>query len=222
MRTTTAYERLRIRRPLLLAVVAMAALGLVFEAGAMAIQLSYESSDPELAAADLAATLDFEVVGSTLTLNVSNDSTDFDLAGIYFNITASDATLALRSGPKDWILEAPSDKNPTDIGAFGVFDSIVWVKGRKADNAKLSPGDVASFTFSIDSAGPLTAEDFTAELSMIGEGEIAALAAGRIGTGKDALIGATHAPEPTTALLVGMGMMMLTANRNRPGMQPPS
>ncbi len=222
MRTTIACKFSGTRRTLLLAVVAVAAFGLVFDASATTIGLSNVSSDPGVDAADLAATLDFEVVGSTLTLNVSNDSSAFDFTGIYFNVTTGVETLTLTSGPKDWKLEAPSGNNPTDTGAFGVFDYIVGVKAKKADSAKLSPGDVASFVFSIGSAGTFTAADFTTELSLVDEGEIAALAAGRFGIGKNSPIGATHTPEPATGLLVGLGIMILAANRNRLRYQSPS
>ena len=101
MRNTIACRFSGTRRILLLAVVAVAAFGLVFDASSTTIGLSNASSDPGVDAADLAATLDFEVVSNTLTLNVSNDSSAFDFTGIYFNVTTSVETLALTRGPKD-------------------------------------------------------------------------------------------------------------------------
>ena len=47
--------------------------------------------------------------------------------------------------------------------------------------------------------------------------DLAALAAGRFGIGNNSPIGATHAPEPATGLLIGMGIMILAATRNRIG-----
>jgi hypothetical protein len=166
--------------------------------------------------------MDFQVSGSTLTLSVSNDSTGFDITGFYFNVSSNVADISLTSGPADWKLEDQYSRNVPDTGLFGVFDYIVGVKGKKAANAKLDPGDVATFMFAIDSAGPLTAADFTTEVSLIDDGEVEAIAAARFGTDADSPIGATHAPEPTTGLLVGMGMCWLAASRSRSRFRSPS
>lgn len=215
MRTAMVCGLLGPRRTLL-AVVALGALGFALEASATTIGLSNGSSDPGVDPADLAATLDFEVDGSTLTLSVSNDSGSFDITGFYFNVTMSVAALSLMSGPQDWKLEDQFKKGaPTDTGEFGVFDYIVWVKGKKAKNGKLEAGDVATFVFGISGAGPFSAADFTSEISRVDEGEVAAWVAARFGADKNSPIGAIHAPEPTTGLLVGLGICLLAANRSR-------
>ena len=214
MRTVIACGLLGLRRSML-AVVAVAALGLAFEAGAVSIGLSNSSSDPGVGAASLGATMDFHLSGSTLTLSVSNDSTSFDITGFYFNVSSNVTDITLTSGLQDWKLEDQYSKSGTDTGEFGVFDYIVGVRGKKAKNAKLDPGDVATFVFAIGSAGLLTDADFTAEISLIADDEVAAFVAARFGIDKDSPIGATHAPEPTTGLLVGIGMCLLAASRSR-------
>jgi hypothetical protein len=190
-------------------------------AGASTLSLSNISSDPGVDPADLSATLGFEVDGSTLTLAVSNDSGSFDITGFYFNAIASVTALSLTSGPRDWKLEDPSNRgHPTDTGAFGVFDYIVWVKGKKAGNAKLQSGDVATFVFEIGGSGPFVATDFTNAISVIDGAEIDAYSAALFGEKKDSPIGATHAPEPTTGLLFGMGICFLSAYSGRRRSRP--
>jgi hypothetical protein len=200
----------------LCAVVAVGVMAIAFDAAAMTITLSNVSNDPGVAAADLAATMDFEVDGNTLTLSASNNSDDFAITGFYFNAAASVTALTLTSGPGDWKLaDQLKGGDPIDTGVFGVFDYVVWVTGKKAANAKLESGDVSTFVFEIGGAGPFDATDFSNTLSLVDAGEISAYSAALFGAGKDSPIGAAHAPEPTTGLLFGMGLCFMSAYSSR-------
>jgi hypothetical protein len=200
----------------LLAAAATAALGLPLQAMAASITLSNLSSDPEVFLAELAATLDFTVDGNTLTLSVSNDSASRDIVGVYFNAGASVSGLSLTSGANKWKLQDVDDKNdPTDTGVFGVFDYIVWVKGKDANNEKLAPGESAIFVIDIAGAGVFSASDFLSVSSTVESGEVSVFVAAMFGVDNDSPIGAAHAPEPTTGALLGMGLCLLAAHRVR-------
>jgi hypothetical protein len=149
-----------------------------------------------------------------VTLSASNGSDDFDITAFFFNVSADVTDVSLQSGPRDWKLSHRSAENArTDTGEFGVFDYVVWVKDRKANKGKIKSGNAATFVLEVTGAGAITAEDFTSEVSTTESGEVAAFGAARFGIDGDSPIGATHAPEPTTGLLLGMGMCMLAATR---------
>jgi hypothetical protein len=200
----------------LCAVVAVGAMAIAFDAAAMTVTLSNVSNDSGVDAADLSATMDFEVDGNTLTLSASNDSDDFDITAFYFNVAASVTALTLTSGPGNWKLaDQLKGGDPIDTGVFGVFDYVVWVTGKKADTGKLESGDVATFVFEIGGVGPFDATDFASEISLVDAGEIPVFTAARFRAGDESAIGAAHAPEPTTGLLFGMGMCFMSAYSSR-------
>ena len=205
----------RLRRSLLV-MAAAAALGLPLPSIAAPITLSDLSSDPAVFLEELAASLDFSVDGSTLTLSVSNDSASLDIVGFFFNAGAGISGLSLSSGPNKWKLQDVDDKgDPTDAGVFGEFDYIVWVKGKDADKELLAPGESAVFVIDIEGAGPFSDSDFLGTGSAIEGDEFSAIVAATFGVGKDSPIGAVHAPEPTTGALLGMGLCALAAHRAR-------
>ena len=118
---------------------------LAAEASAVSVVLSTETSDPAFPANSLDATLDFDVTGTTLVITLSNDSA-MAIQAIDFNTQPSVTGLALSSGPSKWKLETPANKGkPTDTGTFGVFDYVVWVKGRKATKEDTTLGMAPSF-----------------------------------------------------------------------------
>jgi hypothetical protein len=200
----------------LCAAVAVGAMAIAFDAAAMTITLSNVSNDPGVAAADLAATMDFEVDGNTLTLSASNNSDDFAIITLYFNASTSVTALTLTSGPDDWRLkDEVKGGDPIDAGVFGIFDYFLRLPNKKVEASKLEFGDVATFVFEIGGTGPFDATDFASEISLVDAGEIPVFTAARFRAGEESAIGAAHAPEPTTGLLFGMGMCFMSAYSSR-------
>jgi hypothetical protein len=200
----------------LLLMVAGSVFGMALQANATQISMSNATSDPGIEVTELRATLGFAVTGNILTLSVSNDSASRAIASLYFNAADHITDHTLKSKPRDWKLKVEGAKgNPTDADLFGVFDYAVAVGGRKAKDRMLEPGDVGTFVFEIAGAGSFSADDFSDEISSVEEGEVQAFVAAAFGTGKDSVLGATHAPEPSTAILMGMGLGLLSATRGR-------
>jgi hypothetical protein len=96
-----------------------------------------------------------------------------------------------------------------------VFDYVVNVGGKNASSSMIAPGASEVFTFDIQGGVVFATADFTGEISVTDSGEVAAYGAATFGSAKNSPIGAAHAPEPTTALLVGTGLCFLAASRRR-------
>jgi hypothetical protein len=176
------------------------------------IILSTHSSD-ESPASVLDATLDFTVVDSTLTLEVTNDTTapdTFDISEVYFNAqeTAGVTALALISPSEGWYLRIDRD-----AGMFGVFDFAV-IDGVGETPAQIPPGASQTFTFDISGSGPFYASDFTTEFSTIPPGDLPALAAAKFvdGPDMDSAYGA-YVPEPGSLSLLALGAALFTFRR---------
>jgi hypothetical protein len=208
----------------LCAVVAVGAMAIAFDAAAMTVTLSNVSNDPGVDAADLAATMDFEVDGNTLTLSATNNSADFDIVTLYFNASVSVTSLTLTSGPKDWKLkDKAKGGDPIDAGVFGTFDYFLSLQDKKVEASKLEFGDVATFVFEIGGTGPFDGSDFASEVSLVDDvGEISVYTAAHFRAGEESAMGAAHAPEPTTGLLFGMGMCFMSAYSSRRRSRPRS
>ena len=150
----------------------------------------------------LGASLDFAVTGGdTLTLTVDNTSA-FDVVVIFFNANTDVTGLSLDSGPKKWELIGD-----TTAGGFGSFDYALAVPIDKASKDKFDAGDSAVFVLNFMSNGSVDGTDFTAELTV--DGDVAALAAAMFVAGPGEVYGATAAvpvPEPSTGLLLGLGL----------------
>ncbi len=186
------------RMQLWLAILGGAALYIAVPASATTITLSDESSDPGVPASLLDATLDFAVSGSTLTLTVSNDTSDLDIRAIYFNGPSALTGLALLSGPNKW-----KGVSSVDLGSFGTLDWGVAIALKDSAKDKFDAGDTGVFEFALSGTGSFTAADFGGE------------AAAHFANGSTDAVGATHMPEPQTALLVASGLLFLALGLRR-------
>jgi hypothetical protein len=178
------------------------------------IPISGFSSDSTSAQA-LAATLEFEVSGSTLTVTVSNETDgtghgEYKINRIYFNATSRVSALTLVS-PSGWDLE-------TDVkggGKFGRFDfGLIGGVGRSP--SQIDAGDSRTFVLSISGTGPFSATDFTTERSTIPSGDTPSVVSAKFvqGPGDDSAFGATDqivVPEPAASVL--MAGVLLAASR---------
>ncbi|UCF34918.1 MAG: PEP-CTERM sorting domain-containing protein [Phycisphaerales bacterium] len=176
------------------------------------IILSTHSSD-ESPAFVLDATLEFIVVDSTLTLEVTNDTTapdTFDISEVHFNVleSAGVTALALISPTEGWFL-----RTNVDTGMFGVFDFTV-IDGVGEVPTQILPGETEAFTFDISGGGPFYASDFTSDFSTIPPGDMPALAAAKFvdGPDMDSAYGA-YVPEPGSLSLLALGLTLFTFRR---------
>lgn len=209
MKATNLWKNLW---PVILAV----ALLVATEAGASQIVLSDASSEATIAADLLDATLDFDVSGgNTLTLTVTNDSNGYDLISIFFNASSAVSGLSLADGPRKWKLVPFSESG----AGFGTFDFAVAVQIGQAGSDRFDDGgDTAVFVFGITGSGTIDALDFTGELSATESGGVAKTAAAKFSGPSGSVVGATgglHTPEPSTALLLGLGIGLLAIGVDR-------
>jgi len=195
-----------------LTILMMGALGVATEADATRITLSGDSSEATIAPSLLDATLDFAVTdGNTLTLTVDNDTASFDIVAIYFNASSQVPALSLKTGPAKWKLASfDGSADSTTAGGFGSFDFAVAVPANKAGKDGFDAGDSAVFEFTVSGNGSFDASDLTAELSVTGKGDVAAFAAAKFVGKSGGAVGAAHAPEPSAALLLGLGLAGLS------------
>ena len=190
-------------------VILAAALLVATEAGAAQIVLSDASSEATIAADLLDVTLDFDVTGGdTLTLTVTNDTIDFDLLSIFFNASSAVSELSLDGGPRKWKLVTFSESG----AGFGTFDFAVAVQNGQEGGDRFDAGDTAVFVFGITGSGTIDALDFTGERSATQSGGVAKTAAAKFSGPAGSAVGATggiNTPEPSTAVLLGLGIGLL-------------
>jgi hypothetical protein len=193
---------------------ALAALALSTSAGATPVTLSTASSD-STPASDLDATFDFNVVGTNLTLVVTNDTTapnEFNITEVYFNASDAVTDLTLTSVTHSVEGDVMSGWLPllTDVMAdgFGDFDFGLADGTGEPSISLIGPTESVSFVFSITGTGPFTNADFLNQLSTTGWEAAAKFVNG---PGDDSAWGAV--PEPSTGLLLASGLLLLGARR---------
>ncbi len=196
-----------------------AVVGLLCPSGAAAstIQCCTISSDAT-PASQLQSTFDFQVSGATLTLTVDNDTvvpSQFNINEIYFDASPSVISLSLTSAThSDTVGNPPlgdvtSDWTPvfTDemANGFGPFDFALFDGIGELNPAQIGPGENIEFVLSINGGvGTFTMADF------------GPLVAAKFVNGPDDPESPGNEdsafatiPEPTTGLLLGMGLLGL-------------
>ena len=220
------------------AVVSLAGM-LTAPATATLITLSDVSSmESQAPAATLDATLDFQVLLTTLTLTISSTSDSnpdpldlWNIGAIYFNVSNGVTGLNLSGAPAGWSL-SPSDwTGPGDVNSttqadgFGVFDFVLFYDlDNNPQSGLLNAGESIAFTISIKGAGPFDMADFGTELS-IDPGDVdpatlsfaAAKFRGEQGGNFNNASGfGATIPEPGTLALLGLAGLLGLRRRRRP------
>jgi hypothetical protein len=201
-----------VRRPAL-AFIFLAIFSIAAPAGATSVDLSLFSSDSTPASV-LDANFDFSVLGTTLTLTVTNDTNapdDYNINEIYFNGSNDVSSLSVVSVTHSVAGNVTSDWIPLLTGVmvdgFDIFDyGMTDGLGELAPPA-IGPTENLEFVFSITGTGPFTDFDF-----IVGNGLGYTAAAKFVnGPGDDSAYGTV--PEPSTGLLLASGLLLLGARR---------
>jgi hypothetical protein len=165
-------------------------------------------------AAPAGATFDFSVVGSTLTLTVTNDTTapdEYNINEVYFNGSADVSSLTLTSATHSTAGDVMADWIPVLTGVmvdgFDTFDFGLQDGTGELAPPAIGPTENMIFVFSIAGSGPFNDLDFISSNSM----GLTAAAKFVNGPGDDSAYGAV--PEPSTALLLASGLLLLGARR---------
>ena len=176
------------------------------------------------------ATLDFSVVGSTLTLDVTNltpenvDDPVLKINEVYFNATENITDLILTSVIDPVKGQVYNQWESSDfledgflVGGFGRFD-MKLVDGVGGAPHVIDSGETLTFVFDIAWTGTEpSAINFTTEFSTVGGGHIESYAAAKFYDGDQPGIsgyGATDIPEPVTLMLLGLGGLALLRRKH--------
>lgn len=204
---------MNMRRFVLLAAVA-ASIALSLPAAAASIVLSDESSNGT-PASFFDANFDFSVVGTTLTLVVTNTTIapdEYNLNEIYFNasssVTSLSLTSAMHSAEGDVLVDWAPLFNTIMADGFGDFDYGLQDGMGETDPSVIGSNEFLTLMFSITGTGPFSGGDFI-ETNADG---YAAGAKFVNGPGDDSGFGAS-VPEPGTAMLLGAGLLVLGARQ---------
>jgi hypothetical protein len=176
-----------------------------------------DMSSDSTPAGDLGATFDFSVVGTTLFLQVTNDTVApnaFTINELYFNAAANVTSLTLTAATHSGIGDVLTYWDPvmTNVmeDGFGDFDYAIMDGNGETDPWLIGSGQDILFELTIGGSGPFDMSDF-------GHANIDGYTLGAKfvnGPGDDSAWGA-NVPEPSTALLVGLGSMILGVSRRR-------
>lgn len=197
-------------------------LALVFAAGsasATTINLSSVSSDAT-PASQLDASFDFSVLGSTLTLTVTNTGSDFNINEIYFNGSGIVSSLSLTSATHSAAGDVTAIWAPVEPGSsadgFGAFDFALTDGVGETNVNIIEPTESIVFVFSITGSGGYGDADF-----IVGNSN-GYLAAAKFVNGpddpespgdEDSAYGTV--PEPGTLALLAFAAAGLTLGRSR-------
>jgi len=186
---------------------------------ATTLTLSDCSNNEQVPAEWLDAEVCFSVSGTTLTLEVVNNTPEseqvpwFRVNAVYFNVAETVTGLALQ-GAEGWTLDvAPDTYLAGDflVGGFGWFD--VRLQGANGSSPyQVYPGQSMTFTLDIAGAGPFCDADFTSSLSAPQGGHILSLLAAKF-AGEEASSLGNMTPEPATLALVALGGLALLRRR---------
>ena len=186
-------------------------------------------------ASQLDATLTFSVVDNAgdldVTLTLSNDTPDFKINEVYFNLSGISSLTAVNLNGWNFFADACPPGSPTtgiapcnDMGGsstkadgFGIYDVALKTNGGNA----LNPLDSIAFTVTVLGGAGTMAEAFTTELSRQSEagGNILGLAAAKFIEGPQVMCPDAEnicdsgfgmvVPEPATAAMVTLGLVGL-------------
>jgi len=200
------------RRPVL-AFIFLACFSIAAPAGATPVTLSLYSSNGTPASV-MDATFDFSVVGTTLTLTVTNTTTapnEYNINEVYFNGSANVSSLTLTSATHSTAGDVLADWIPVLTGVmvdgFDTFDFGLQDGTGELAPPAIGPMENTVFVLSIAGSGPFNDLDFIVNNSM----GLTAAAKFVNGPGDDSAYGAV--PEPSTALLLASGLLLLGARR---------
>lgn len=193
---------------------ALAAAAALFAAhsahGAMILLSTHTSdgSDPTR----LRATMDFSVVGSTMTLVVTNNTSspaEYRVNSIGFNLPTG-VTLSFQ-GLTGWTTQSFQ----STVG-FGMFDIGLNTGGGSSPNQVQPNGGTRTFVFTILTGAP-TADDFVAAASTTAGIELKSSGAAffRAGPSNHAAWGAFVVPTPGASALGAAGVCVMLATRRR-------
>lgn len=208
----------------------VAVLGVVFccisGARAGSMSLSGLSSDPNISAAELGATVDFQLTSTDLstdpiiTVTVSNTSLA-QITELLFNIPDSVKSVSLTTNPQGrWQVTGLSDSH--SVAGFGLFDLLLDdIPGQPT--VKISSGAVDPTIFGIqlfDGDGSITDAYFYngSESTTITGGETAVVVAAfftNVSEQGDAYGASLAMPEPGTLALLAFSMFMVGVFRCR-------
>jgi hypothetical protein len=140
-----------------------ALLSMAGSAEATTITLSGVSSDGT-PASQLHAELDFGVVGTTLTLTVTNTGSDFTINELYWNAASNVTGRALVTATHNVAGNVTNAWSPTETnqkaGGFGSFDFALTVRGGGNKANLIEPGETIVFEFDISGTGTFAMSDF--------------------------------------------------------------
>lgn len=184
------------------------------QASPVTLTLSDYSSN-EVPADRLDATMTFTVLGSTLTVDVTNNTQDppeeFRINEVYFSATGN--IYGLQMDPLEgWACTFSEDAY--QVNGFGLFD-VGATNGTGDDPNQIQPGQTETFTFQISSYNTATELDFTTELSTKVDDHIESLAAAKFVNGLARSAYGNVIPEPGGLVLLAIGGFTLALRGRR-------
>jgi hypothetical protein len=189
----------------------------VASASIMTLELSTHSSDETLAE-NLNATVDFSVVGMTLTISITNDTQmtgEFNINEFYWN-GPDGMVLTVDTVPAFWDFYVPDMSQPTLADGFGTFDFAVKDGVGETDPSLIQPGETLAFSFTMSM--PADVKDFTTVFSAEDPpGAMPMYIAAKFvnGPGDDSAYGGTIPTPGVLALMAVAGVVAARSRRRR-------